>query len=86
VLLSTLTAVLHVGSVCHGGTQVTTRQTIGPRHATLWWHCPYRKPVHPAFRLPQEPRAQPHLVPEHDPEQIPPEPHPQVPHRALQST
>ena len=40
VALSTRTAVPHVESVCHGGTQVTTRHTIGPRQATFWWHWP----------------------------------------------
>jgi hypothetical protein len=86
VALSVRADVPQAASVCQGGTQVTTRQTIGPRQATFWWHWPYRNPVHPTLRLPHDPRAQPHRVPLQDPLQMPLAPHPQEPHEALQST
>jgi hypothetical protein len=40
VALSTATAVVHVGSTCHGGTHATTRHTMRPMHATSWLHWP----------------------------------------------
>jgi hypothetical protein len=56
-----------------------------PTQASSWWHWPYRNIVHPAFRLPQSPAAQPHDVPVQFGEQMPPPPQPQSPQTTLQS-
>jgi hypothetical protein len=40
VLLSVADVVVQLESQTHGGVQVTTRQAIGPTHATFWLHCP----------------------------------------------
>jgi hypothetical protein len=40
VLLSVATVRVHDASNVHGAEQETTRQMIGPTHATAWLHCP----------------------------------------------
>ena len=37
---SVATVCVQLGSISHGGTQVTRRHTIGPRQATDWLHWP----------------------------------------------
>jgi hypothetical protein len=58
VLWAIATVVEHDESHSQGGTQVTTRQMIGPRHGSWLLHCPYRNLEQPVLRLPQLSSAQ----------------------------
>src|SRR3954452_1025015 len=82
VALSVALAVVHVGSISHGGMHVTMRHTMRPIVATSWWHWPYRNCTHPVRQLPQSPFAHPQSVVSQAGEQNAPPPHVQV---ALQS-
>jgi hypothetical protein len=46
----TASVVVHDESHSQGGTQVTTRQVIGPMHGLCLLHCPYRNRVQQIFR------------------------------------
>jgi hypothetical protein len=49
----TAEVVEHEESHSHGGTQVTTRQVIGPMQGFWLLHCPYLKRVQQVFRSEQ---------------------------------
>ena len=71
---------VQVESHSHGGTQVTTRQTIGPRHSICWLHCPYRNRVQQVFHKLQSSSMQWQAQSTQSFPQVPDDPHPQPLH------
>jgi hypothetical protein len=85
VLSSRAVVVVHDESHSQGGTQVITRQVMGPMHDRSWLHWPYRNLTQHDLRNPQLLLAHPHEQSTQASEQVPEPPQPQLQEAALQS-